>query len=292
MHKISIDFVAGSHGNFLEAVLNKHFGIVDAGDVFTALGTSHQKNKSYHHSKLFSAKHWFELYPTEYMKQFDKIISIVFQQDDLLLLSSVSLLRAGDMNIDNNELEFNTRTKLNNKFYGNLLQQIDAAYPFLDSKEPSIPRDVLREFFKFGFRDPNTNGYWIKQQEMKYPDNAKVFQFDFASFHDLQSFVSQIKKLETFLNMNFEFDQEFYRSHEKFLSFIPYLDHKKICDHIIHCVENSIDIDIPKLTLFQESYINGNLETIFQKEMPFRSVDYFNTTSDMLYYIKNQAPEL
>jgi hypothetical protein len=52
------------------------------------------------------------------------------------------------------------------------------------------------------------------------------------------------------------------------------------------------DIVVPQLTLFQESYINGTLERLFQREMPFHQPDYFTSTKDMLYYINHTAPNL
>ena len=289
---IPIDFVAGSHGNFLETILNKYFNVIGVDDTFTASGTSHRKTAFYNRNKLFEAKHWFELFPEEYIARFDRFISIQFDQDDLLLLSSVSLLRAADMNIDNNCLEVDTRNKLNNRFYSYIIEQIDQAYPFLDPAEASIPRNILREFFKFGFRDPNVHGFWTKQTQMRYPEQAKVFVFKFKSFYNIDSLVAQIKELETFLGMRFDFSPEFYQHHQKFLSFIPYIKHKQICDHLIECVQSGIDIEVPDLSLFQESYINGNLERIYKKEMPFHAVDYFKSTNDMLQYIENQAPAL
>jgi len=289
---IPIDFVAGSHGNFLETILNKYFNIVETVDNFTNIGTSHRKSNYYQQNKLFSADHWFQKYSIEYLKQFDKIISIKFDQDDLLLLSSVSLLRAADMNLDNNYLEIDTRIKLNNQFYSYIIDQIDNAYPFLNRNELSIPRNVLREFFKFGFRSPEINGFWSAQESMQYHQDTDVFVFKFKSFYNVDQLVAQIKNLEQFLNMRFDFSDDFYTYHQKFLKFIPYVNHKQICDNIIECVQSNINIDIPDLFLFQESYIDGNLERLYQKEMPFHSVNYFKSTADMLYYIENQAPNL
>jgi len=289
---IPIDFVAGSHGNFLETILNQYFNIVETGDTFTGTGTSHRKSNDYEQNKLFSAKHWFQRYSDEYLKQFDKIISIKFDQEDLLLLSSVSLLRVRDMNINDNHLEIDTRVKLNNRFYNYIIDQIDNAYPFLDCNESSIPRNVLREFFKFGFRDPEINGFWVTQKEMQYHQDTKVFVLKFKSFYNIDQLVLQIKDLEKFLDMKFDFSDDFYDRHQKFLSFIPYINHKLVCDNIIKNIQSGTDIKIPELSLFQESYINGNLERLFQKEMPFHPVDYCKSTAEMLYYLEHQAPNL
>jgi hypothetical protein len=80
--------------------------------------------------------------------------------------------------------------------------------------------------------------------------------------------------------------------YDQFIKQVPFLDHKSQCDKIITAVINHESIDIPKLTLFQESYINGKLEKIFNKEMPFHQELYFTNTKDVLYYINNQAPNL
>jgi hypothetical protein len=205
----------------------------------------------------------------------------------LLLLSSVSLLRAADLQIDNDTLEFNTVNKLNNAFYQGTLDLLYQSYPFLKRDEPNIPRYVLREFYKFGFRNTEINGYWLKQKDLVYRCN--VFYFDFKDFYDINLFVNRLKELELFLNRVFDFSTEFYQQHQQFISCIPYIKHKEMCDNIVVCVQQGKDIIIPKLTLFQESYINAQLENIFNKEMPFHQDSYFTSTKDMLYYINNHA---
>jgi hypothetical protein len=288
---IPIDFVAGSHGNFLETILNKYFGFVAKENTLTATGTSHNKSDSYLQQRVFWARHWFEQYQQE-LNTFEKIISVRFSQDDLLLLSSVSLLRAGDMNINNDNLEIDTQCKLNNEFYKDTLNLIYQSYPFLDTEAPSIERYILREFFKFGFRDPDYNGYWIKQQQMTYLTESQVFYVEFDSFYKIDKLENMIRQLEVFVGKRFDFSQEFYQEHQRFLSFIPYIDHKKTCDWIVQAVLTGQDIVVPQLTLFQESYINGTLERLFQREMPFHQPDYFTSTKDMLYYINHTAPNL
>jgi hypothetical protein len=289
---IPIDFVAGSHGHFLENTLNKHFGIVsNTSDFFTPTGTSHQVTPSYLAQRLFYAEHWSERYKDQ-LYNISPVISIRFDPDDLLLLSSVSLLRAADKGINNDDLEIDTVNKLNNLFYKDVLELIFQSYPFLNRSDNNIPRYVLREFYKFGFRDPLQNGYWKKLTELTYNNRCKVFYFNLKDFYDINLYVARIKELELFLDRKFEFSKEFYQQHQKFISFIPYINHKSQCDNIISCIQQGIEVDIPKLTLFQESYINGNLENIFVKEMPFCQNRYFTSTKDVLYYITTHAPNL
>jgi len=54
---VPIDFVAGTHGHFLEFVLNKFFGITPfEAAPFTSLGTSHSVSKEYQQTRLFRAE--------------------------------------------------------------------------------------------------------------------------------------------------------------------------------------------------------------------------------------------
>jgi hypothetical protein len=120
---IYIDFQAGAHGNYLEFVCNKFLANVPInGNPFNQLGSSH--NKKYLGDKVFKAGHYFEFQGQRTEIYNSKIISIQIDVLDLLPLSSVSLLRAGDYNIDNNLLEINTYNKLNNPNYRWVLDNI------------------------------------------------------------------------------------------------------------------------------------------------------------------------
>jgi hypothetical protein len=286
---IPIDFVAGSHGNFLEVVLNSLFGFVDDQcNPFNELGASHTKSQDYFQQRRFVARHWFET--AHSLNQYPRAISIQFDQDDLLVLSSVSLFRAGDLGIDNNLLEIDTVKKLRNQYYESLLEEILQAYPFLDPGITDVPRNILREFFKYGFRNPNSNGYWKKQQSMQY--TQPVFVFKFKNFYDVARFKGTVVSLSEFLELPVKMHDNLDLLHEKFLLLNPYVAHKEQCDKIIQSVITDIHADIPSLTLLQESYINAELENIYQKEMPFHDSKYFTSTKDVLYYINNQAPNL
>jgi hypothetical protein len=117
---IHIDFQGGAHGNYLEFVCNKFLANVQCAETpFNALGASH--NKLYSSPQQFFAKHYsYEPVPLIY----NKIITIKIEHTDLLPLSQISLLRAGDYGYDNNQMEFNTYNKLNNIHYRWVLDKI------------------------------------------------------------------------------------------------------------------------------------------------------------------------
>lgn len=113
---IYIDFQGGAHGNYLEFVCNKFLGNVPTqGDPFNSLGASH--SKQYLDKTKFLAAHYFEFRGKKTIIKNSKIISIQITPDDLLALASISLLRAGDHNINNDQLEVDTYNKWHNRNY-------------------------------------------------------------------------------------------------------------------------------------------------------------------------------
>jgi hypothetical protein len=145
---ICIDFQGGAHGNYLEFVCNKIIGVTN-GTPFNSLGSSH--NKQYTGEKMFYARH-YSFWPSPFLS--DKIISIQIDIDDLLPLQQVSLLRAGDYDYDNDQLEIDTYNKLNNVHYrwvldmlidGFFKNQIQNSYDAV--KDPSWPNvTTIAEF--------------------------------------------------------------------------------------------------------------------------------------------------
>jgi hypothetical protein len=120
---IYIDYIGGAHGNYLEFICNKFLAGVDCNELpFNAIGSSH--DKGYQTEKKFQAWHYFEYHGVKTELYDSKIVSIQIDYDDLLPLASISLLRAGDRNIDNRQLEIDTYHKLNNIDYKWVLENI------------------------------------------------------------------------------------------------------------------------------------------------------------------------
>lgn len=148
---IYIDFQAGSHGNFLEFVCNTALAGVKSTELpFNNLGASHEK--VYDGPVLFESNHYFS-HDTRFTNS--RVISVKISYDDLLPLSSISLLRAGDHQLNNDELEVDTYNKLNNDAYrwvlDNIinkvsLNQIEESYNAV--KDESWPPVATLEDFK------------------------------------------------------------------------------------------------------------------------------------------------
>jgi len=285
MHQISIDFVAGTHGNFLAFACNKFLAKLDINfSPFNELGASHIKPSSYFNNRVFLADH----YVLRRNILTKKVIKISFEPDDLLALSSVCLLRAGNMNIDSDLLQHNTFNKLNNKFYKNLLDEITSSYPeiTLSEKVPDCPRYILREFFKFGFSNCKSHGLMLELERLVYSSEHEVFDFSFKNFYNKQSFINIMIQLADWCGTTIDNMHELEVLHQEFLNRQIYKDDKAQADSIISAVNNKQEMPIFKLKLLQESYINGTLESMYNIEMPFKQLKYFSDTKEIIEHLK------
>lgn len=281
---VGIDFVAGSHGNFLEFVCNTFIAKIGNNfSPFSTHGTSHRKPDDYVSSRKFCANHY-----SNYGLDIPlNVIRITFTNDDLLVLHTASLLKAANVWLITNELEIDTYHKLNNHHYVEMLHQLTQTYPDvgLSADQPNCPRHVLREFFKFGFRNPADHGLVKKQNEMVYNVQHRVFDFAFSYFYNKQLFLGEMLNLSKWCGVQDLAINKISALHDDFISKQTFKDFKTQADYIITAVQHKASTSINNLDLLQESYINGVLESIYNIEMPFYQTTYFTNTREIIDHL-------
>jgi hypothetical protein len=113
---IPIIFYAGTHGNFVEFVLNKviHGDKIHISNPLGVLGTSHsqQTDANYQLHRTFKCYH-----PEDYDYSLNQpIIKINFDSSEDIFLIQLTLKRGKDHNIDSDTLEYKTYQKLFGKY--------------------------------------------------------------------------------------------------------------------------------------------------------------------------------
>jgi len=326
--KIYIDFQGGAHGNYLEFVCNKFLAKIPCSDSpFNMLGASH--NKQYFADEVFKAWHYFYFRGVTTSFKDKKIISIRITIDDLLPLTSISLLRAGDYGLHNNSLEINTYFKLQNGDYKWVLENLINGFfkdtlvsdyysvksdmwpdisdskdfdnlpdwireecinihgiaPLkLDENNPNCPRNILREFFKIGFKYPLQHGFMTEQEKMKYDLSNSVYEFPYINFYDSNRFVNEMHNIAKHTGYDFSPNDEFLQLHAEFLSKQPYKTSKKFCDSILERIYTREQFDLPNLDLLQESYLAAQIELRINKELP-NNTSWFSNSQQILELI-------
>ena len=319
---IDIDFVAGSHGNYLEFVLNKLVlgnSVIKEDTPFDIMGASHRKFLS-QDKKHFRCAHWFQRGGSKS----NNVISVTFTENDLLPLMSVSLLRAGNKNIDPRNLETDTFNKLNNLEYRSIIDKLNSSYGNLDSyakikadcwptittvdefkqlpqhirdecnstfeyplfelsaNYPNCPKNILREFFKIGFNDPALNGFMVEKEKMKYKETQKVFYFPFNSFYNTNMFVSKVNEIKSYFELSCD-DFDIESLHVQFLEKQIFKDSKADADAIVEKIVNrNSNVAIENLSVLQEAYINSQIEQKFAKTLTLGSNAFPATINDLI----------
>lgn len=297
---IAIDFQGGSHGNFLEFACNTVAECVGDMLPFNRAGASH--NKKYIKPQIFCARHYSYL---DLNIPGNMVISVQIAESDLLPLTAISLLRAGDYGYDCDELEINTYNKLNNVNYchvlenlinGYFFQQVETAYnavrdpswPMiktiqefkqlptyiqqecielhqlqlyeLSPESPDCPRDILRDFFKIGFANPEQQGFIKQQADKMHYNNKSVYVFPFSAFYDTEKFLQHMKLIAKWADIVYNKWEHVEILHTEFLLRQPYHKLKQTCDNIVDALCNDLTLQAPPMNLLAEAYINAQLE--------------------------------
>ncbi len=315
---IYIDFVGGAHGNYLEFVCNRILGqvVTAAPTPFNALGGAHQK--TYLSDTMFQCGH----YSVSNIPLVDSaVISIQFTTDDLLALQCISLLRAGDYNVDPEKLEIDTYNKLDTTHYRwvreNIISQYfnnqlvdgyqavaDSSWPAIttqaeylqlpdhvreecetvhnlkfyqfDADHPDCPRHILREFFRFGFLQPERHGLVLNQEQMVYHQSCQVKRFEFGKFYNMDQFIHEIHDLANWLELAVDInDVELLNLHQEFLKRQPFAHSKQYCDSIISRIIAGEEFELPSINVIYEGYIDARLQQLLERTIPINEDGWF-----------------
>lgn len=295
---IHIDFQAGAHGQYLEFVCNKILGLT-VGLPFNSLGSSHNKiylGKKIFYADHYSFDPQPIRFNKIVSIQIAIDDLLPLQQISLLragdLNHDVEYLEIDTYN------KFNTwqyrwvLDKILHSFFANQIQDSynavkDPSWPTvttlnefenlpewikkecreqhkltlleLSTKHPDCPKYILREFFKIGFLHPEQNGFIVRQQKVAYDSAKQVHEFPFACFYDMNNFLIEIKKVAEWVGISYTCQDAIEELHHEFLKRQPYKNSKFKCDKIVEQIQNNKVLNLDKLNVIEEAYINAKL---------------------------------
>lgn len=284
---ILIDFVPGSHGNFLETVLNS----VELGqciEAFNYLGASH--NKPEPSGGSFVAMH-LSFNPEKYhyrMTDFEAIISISLTQHDLPILQSLVLYRAGDSGIDLNDVG-KIAQMLDNRTIVESAKEIYENFYDLLSRWDAVDRNSIREMLKLSY-NPQTNGIMSRYESISYPDEIPMIDFPFRSFYDRHEFIKALTSTFDKLHMDVDVISCVSEMHERFLERNPFVDLCLLPNKYFDALKNGQDLGMIDMTVYQEAYLDYLYERHYGIEALFYHADgkYFSSTGEIAQYVRSR----
>lgn len=292
MSLIQIDYVNGTHGSFLMHVINNlENGTCIIPFVKHQAGAAHKLIP--YNNKIADRGHYSVKNGKDALTN---VVSINMENDDLLMVTELLMHRWN--HFDPDELDKNTFYKVNKAQYRLSFMRMYEKYA-LDTKT-DVPRHILREYFK---RTLDTNSYndslgdslskfLIEQQQMlTYSDlDIKVMKFEFKWFYDYEAFKLGIVKIKNFFELDYEINEDtLLQMHSLFIENNPAV-HMNDVYKIFDAIKNNKIVEIPKLKLLQEAWLNLQIEKLTNKSM--FTVEYFNNTSEIYEHLNKQDPDV
>lgn len=221
---IKLDFFSGSHGHFLEYVINTWlFKGPRVNNIFTDLGTSHniRKDLSYTASKIIHAGHYSEF--NKLQDAPSKVVQITITDDWAKWIYQINVMaRAGDIPIE---------------------KKVELTPAYIRQ----VVKDLRREWYsKFNFVD---NGYTLPGNWAW--ENVPSFKFAMESLFDLEDFYRELFQLAEFLETTFVPDRELSNLLNRFLELNQGWQYYAKCKNLYVNLLTGNDIDFDSDEILQ-----------------------------------------
>jgi hypothetical protein len=129
----------------------------------------------------------------------------------------------------------------------------------LSPESPNCPENILREFFKIGFQNPNQHGFMIKQNNLQYSKDYDVFVFPYNCFYHEENFFYYLKEMISWTGLKYTNHSQLVTLHQEFLSKQPYKNSKQKCDQIVSQLVSNHSVNGVEFDLLEQAYINSKL---------------------------------
>ena len=284
-NKVLIDYFGGSHGHFLEFLLNSlEDNVLLSSYPFNSDGTC--RTRIYEpYSKRFHADH----FSTGYYKKFTdrtrdaedggSCIAIMFEDDysDWLLYLEVAFLRAqfpGSQIGDIDDIVNNTKDKF--KSYPIMLNLLGD-----DPSKSSIRRFILESLV----RNPE-NSLYHSVHQVPFLTHKQVHNFKFSWFYNYTDLIAGLTELSKLFNLTLVGkERRIQELHTEFLRLNKFANRrsKETCDNILEYLQGD-DISL-SLNLIEEAYICKRIEELTGNKLGEVDDSVFTSTGNLKKFI-------
>ena len=251
-----IDFFGGTHGNYLELVVN-HSIDQNPYDIsksqFTAQGACHNKQSDSTYRPITKANHYS--WNNVPFALDDYVIQITPTSDDLLIAITNSFLRAGDQSLDIDDLEINTYQKMSDlPKLTEFLNTLVCEY----GMQKQYPRHILRNYFYSMFE---YSEYGLTKF-VTFRSHPNVYKFDFRNFFSFNKFYQSLQEISRFVELEFTPTHQMMQLHQNFLSVNQGFHSEQKCRTLVEQIIQGQDADF-KLNIIEEAWLNHRISRIF-----------------------------
>ena len=268
-----IDFFGGTHGNFLELIINLFIYQLDfnQSDFFNQNGACHLKNHNPDYIPKIKCSHFS--HNNIPFDSNDLVIEIHCNDDFMLPALVNSFVRSGDQVIDIFNLEIDTIKKLSSLPKATVL--LTNIINDLGRKE-IYPRSAIRNYFYAQFDNAE---YGIDMfNNFKHTGKKLVFPFD--AFFDYEKFCVNLNKCAFFLDMNFYPTDHTYQIWKRFIQVNQGYDSYQRCKEAMHGILTGNSMDLSNFNIIEEAWLLYRISRIFRCfEHPLLTANQFVPTT-------------
>lgn len=259
----AIDFGPGTHGHFLEYILNRYiFGTeTQISSIFQTNGSSHAINidSVYQDYKIVDTAH-YSMLKTHYPKDTKKVIFIEHTNElDFVLLTNV-FYRCHPESMQGKDIGVEEITE-----WHKAMMSYESDFDLKNNWYTKL----MEHHFEYAEVQPKTN--------------LPVYRFKYKSFFNMYEFLLELKNTANFLEQTFKFDQSLIKLWKEFIErnqgYNLWLQSNKLFENIV----SGIDTEIPDDWKIH-AYLNFAISKVFQLyDHPrlFRLEPYPKTTKEI-----------
>lgn len=267
---IALDFFPGSHGYFLEYVINRWIYRVpfEMDDPFQSSGSSHRisQDKTYQNSKQVTAMH-FSVFGKNYPINTNKVIRIKHcSKLDYVVLTNV-FYRTHP--VASNSIDYPTE-QIQKFHYDNI----------------SVVGMVTDQKLRNDWYDKLFNGNIFGANSYTTP-KLPYFDFDIQAFFNFSNFLSELQQVANFLDYTFSYDIKLWYVWEKFMALNQGWNAYKHADTILNSIYSNQAMDIDRDWKLH-AWINTQMSKNFKiyDGVLFENLEYPTNTQEIYQITK------
>jgi len=278
---VNIAFQGGTHGNYLRFCIDKFSKLTPE-----VIGTPFTKNNTSHNTLKYSGSvnryHPEENYP-HFQNTKEPHILITVDKEDLLFIERWVTMRAGDHKIDvSTELVSVHHNFLDNFPWNDKFKK----YYDIDLTKKSIPKFIMRDFYKLMFIDPAKNGFIIQDKVLRENKLSNTFEFPVSCFWNKDKFIDVLEKMNKELNLKIDING-CVSSHDLFLNRLNFLETKNRAIEVTKAIQNKQDIDIKNLDTVEQAYVSAWIEKNHEFVIVPLCNKFFDTTGEIIDWLEH-----
>ena len=284
---VHIAFQPICHGHYLQYIIDRFSkSTPEIKELpFEENGISH---KEFNNSGFVHIYH-----PTELKNSFTNVqephIFITVEEEDLFFLHRLAYTRPDGVTTPFTNFSSNNSTTetVSDFFIRHFEDKFKKYYNLELHKSRTVPKFILRDFFKINYLDIEQDS-WIKNnQELKEKLPSNTYSIPLKDFWDIQRFVERLKKCSNYLNLQLDINESLVNVHRLFLKKLHRYETKNRVLEIIESIKNNKKMDISRVDILEEAQLSAWIEKNYEFITIPLTNNFFSTVDEIIQYVEN-----